>query len=170
MCAAFQHPFEVIYGRNLLSPLELLKERWEGTKKEQFNVCKWVEELQNRLQTIREGMTERETTAKVKMKSVMTGMPNQENFRRFYGFTQGLLTIYVHCPFSAFSSQSNGSTKSTPPSFNLVYINLPSFSTPQSSLPIHVFYPGHPVCYQTSPTSIVIASGLFPSFVSCFCN
>ena len=37
-----------------MESVRVVERNWEGTEKEQFNVCKWVEELQKRLQTIRD--------------------------------------------------------------------------------------------------------------------
>ena len=62
-------PFEVIYGRNLRGPLEILKDSWENTEKEKFDVCIWVEELQERLEVIKNCVGEKEEKSKEKMKA-----------------------------------------------------------------------------------------------------
>ena len=41
-------PFEIIFGRHIRGPLELLKDVWETEEK---NVCDWVAELQDRLES-----------------------------------------------------------------------------------------------------------------------
>ena len=61
-------PFEVIYGRNLRGPLEILKDSWENTEKEKFDVCKWVEELRERLEVIKNCVREKEENSKKRMK------------------------------------------------------------------------------------------------------
>ena len=61
-------PFELIYGKNVRGPLEILRENWENQEKEQFNVSTWIEELHERLQTIRDVAAQREVEAKKKMK------------------------------------------------------------------------------------------------------
>ena len=56
-------PFELIYGKNVRGPLEILRESWENQEKEQFNVSTWIEELHERLQTIRDVAAQREEEA-----------------------------------------------------------------------------------------------------------
>ena len=73
-------PFEIIYGRQVRGPLELLKETLDSQDKEQVDVCKWVEQLQERLEIVRDTVRERETMAKAKMKVVYD--KKAESFRR----------------------------------------------------------------------------------------
>ena len=62
--------FEIVYGRQVRGPLELLKEEWESPKKKVMNVCDWVDRLRKRLEIVHEVVNEREKDAKVKMKSM----------------------------------------------------------------------------------------------------
>ena len=62
-------PFEIIFGRNVRGPIEILKDSWENVEKEKFNVCVYVEELQKRLQKIRDTVLERERQVKDRMKT-----------------------------------------------------------------------------------------------------
>ena len=49
-------------------PFGILKDSWENTEKEKFDVCKWVEELQERLEVIKNCVREKEEKSKKKMK------------------------------------------------------------------------------------------------------
>ena len=59
-------PFEIIFGRNVRGPTEILKDSWENVEKEKFNVSVYVEELQKRLQKIRDTVLERERERQAK--------------------------------------------------------------------------------------------------------
>ena len=61
-------PFEFIYGKNVRPSLEVLKESWEWIEKEQFKVCEWIEELQQRFQVILDSAKKKEVQAKDNMK------------------------------------------------------------------------------------------------------
>ena len=43
-------PFELLYGRQVRGPLDLLKELWEGPKEENQNVALYVIQMRNRLE------------------------------------------------------------------------------------------------------------------------
>ena len=61
-------PFEVVYGRGLRSPLEVLKEGWAGGEMEQRNVIDWINELGKHLEGMREVVAGREEKARKRMK------------------------------------------------------------------------------------------------------
>ena len=61
-------PFEVIYGKNMRGPLEVIKDSWECTEKNEFNMCEWMEKLQERLEVVRECVRQKEVEAKERMK------------------------------------------------------------------------------------------------------
>ena len=44
--------------------LEVLKESWERNEKEQFKVCEWIEQLQQRLQVIRNSAMKKRSLSK----------------------------------------------------------------------------------------------------------
>ena len=79
-------PFEIIYGKNVRGPLEVLKESWERNEKEQFKVCKWIEQLQQRLQVIRDSAKNKEVQAKENMKRYYDKKRSQENSKFFGSF------------------------------------------------------------------------------------
>lgn len=74
-------PFEIIYGRQVRGPLELLKESWDSQGKEQVDVCMWVEQLQERLEMVRDTVRECETKAKVKMKAMYDKKAQSREFQ-----------------------------------------------------------------------------------------
>ena len=61
-------PFEIIYGRHVRGPLELLHDMWDSTEKEKMNVCEWVAMLQERLEVVHDMLCEKMTEAKTKQK------------------------------------------------------------------------------------------------------
>ena len=83
-------PFEIIYGRQVRGPLELLKEALDSQEKEQVDVCKWEEQLQERLEIVRDTVRERETKAKAKMKA---GYDKKAKPREFQEGSMVLLRI-----------------------------------------------------------------------------
>ena len=61
-------PFEIVFGRHVRGPLELLHDMWETEEKTSINICDWVKELQTRLEVIRDVLKEKMTVAKKKLK------------------------------------------------------------------------------------------------------
>ena len=61
-------PFELVFGRIVRGPLELLRETWDSEEKKAMNVSQWVEELGQRLEVIRDTMREKMVVAKEKLK------------------------------------------------------------------------------------------------------
>ena len=61
-------PFEIIFGRHIRGPLELLKDVWETEEKRTMNVCDWVAELQDRLEVVRDVLRDKMKVAKEKQK------------------------------------------------------------------------------------------------------
>ena len=47
-------PYEFLYGRNIRTPLDVLYAGWVENVGEQMDVCDWVEQLQGRLETLRD--------------------------------------------------------------------------------------------------------------------
>lgn len=47
-------PFELIFGRNVRTPLELLYQGWVGIQETKLDVGTWVEQLNERLEVVRE--------------------------------------------------------------------------------------------------------------------
>ena len=47
-------PFEIVFGRHVRGPLELLHDMWETEEKTSVNVCGWVKELQTRLEVLQD--------------------------------------------------------------------------------------------------------------------
>ena len=61
-------PFEIIFGRHIRGPLELLKDVWETEEKRMMNVCDWIAELQDRLEVVRDVLRDKMKAAKEKQK------------------------------------------------------------------------------------------------------
>ena len=47
-------PFELVYGHNVRTPLDILYEGWRNNKARKFDVSSWVDELCSRLEVMRE--------------------------------------------------------------------------------------------------------------------
>ena len=47
-------PFEIVFGRNVRGPLEVLQDMWYDVQGPTLDVCSWVEELGKRLESIRD--------------------------------------------------------------------------------------------------------------------
>ena len=62
-------PFEVVFGRQVIGPLEVLAESWCDDEEKEMNVVEWVSELKRKLELVREVVREKETKAKKAMKA-----------------------------------------------------------------------------------------------------
>ena len=62
-------------------PLELLKEDWNGSDKQEVNVSQWVRQLQERLELIWDVVQEREAATKQTMNE---NMQNPENLQKIH--------------------------------------------------------------------------------------
>ena len=62
-------PFEVVFGRQVRGPLEVLAESWCDDEEKEMNVVEWVSELKRKLELVREVVREKETKAKKAMKA-----------------------------------------------------------------------------------------------------
>lgn len=58
-----------------------MKESWDSQGKEQVDVCMWVEQLQERLEMVRDTVRECETKAKVKMKAMYDKKAQSREFQ-----------------------------------------------------------------------------------------
>ena len=47
-------PYEMVYGCNVRTPLEVMYEGWRGQMGDRLNVVDWVEELGERLEAVRD--------------------------------------------------------------------------------------------------------------------
>ena len=47
-------PYELLHGRNIRTPLDVLYAGWVENVGEQMDVCDWVEQLQGQLETLRD--------------------------------------------------------------------------------------------------------------------
>ena len=56
-------PFELVYGRDVRTPLELVYGEWTGAKGKEMDVCSWVGQVQERLELVREAARSRKTEA-----------------------------------------------------------------------------------------------------------
>ena len=61
-------PFELIYGRQLRGPLDMVKESWISGDVALHDVCQWVAELRTKLKLMQEIACKREVQAKTIMK------------------------------------------------------------------------------------------------------
>ncbi len=61
-------PFEILHGVNMRSPVDLVVEGWMSIEKKSFNVTKWMEELNNRLEKIKDIMYDNGLMAQAKAK------------------------------------------------------------------------------------------------------
>ena len=43
-------PFELVFGRDVRTPLELLHSEWAGGRSDQLDVCSWVEKVGERIE------------------------------------------------------------------------------------------------------------------------
>ena len=55
--------FELVYGRDVRTPLELVYGEWTGAKGKEMDVCSWVGQVQERLELVREEAISRMTEA-----------------------------------------------------------------------------------------------------------
>ena len=62
-------PFQLVYSRNIRGPLVWLHEAWDPTNRELVRVCEWVEELENRLELMRDVARAKLEVAKDTMKA-----------------------------------------------------------------------------------------------------
>ena len=62
-------PFELIYGRDVRGPLEMLKCAWLDGELPEKSLHDWVEQLKDRMEVMSQLASSREKAAKVKMKS-----------------------------------------------------------------------------------------------------
>ena len=62
-------PFELIYGRDVRGPLEMLKCTWLDGELPEKSLHDWVEQLKDRMEVMSQLASSREKAAKVKMKS-----------------------------------------------------------------------------------------------------
>ena len=62
-------PFEVIYGKPIRGPLEVMAESWKEETEKEMNLDEWVCELRKKLEIIREVVQEREKKAWENMKT-----------------------------------------------------------------------------------------------------
>ena len=67
MCS-LDAPFELLLGRYIKGPLDLLKNNWLLGELEESNLCEWLASVQGRLVLWSEVVTARETKAKSEMK------------------------------------------------------------------------------------------------------
>ena len=61
-------PFELVFGKTVRGLLELLGDMWVSKESKAMNVCRWVEELEERLCVVWDAMRERMIEAKDSMK------------------------------------------------------------------------------------------------------
>ena len=62
-------PFQIIYGRNMHGPLDVIAEGWQYKEQEEVRVCEWVEQLGKQLEALRDIMRKKESEVKGKMKA-----------------------------------------------------------------------------------------------------
>ena len=61
-------PFEIVFGRNVRELLELLRDMWDTQEKRTINVCAWIQELDKRLEIVRNVHRKKMTITKDKLK------------------------------------------------------------------------------------------------------
>ena len=61
-------PFELLFGRNIRGPLEVLKSGWMGGEIAEKSIVGWVAELKKKLQATAAIVEQKELEAKVRMK------------------------------------------------------------------------------------------------------
>ena len=63
-------PFELVFGRNVRTPLELIHIEWTGEWAQPLDVCSWVEQVAERVELARETVRQRMTVAVGSRKAV----------------------------------------------------------------------------------------------------
>jgi len=63
-------PFELIYGRDVRGPLEMLKSTWLSGELPEKSLHEWVEQLKDKMEAMSLLVSSRERAAKEKMKSI----------------------------------------------------------------------------------------------------
>ena len=61
-------PFELVYGREIRGPLDVLKEEWEAREKSKENVVSYIMQIRNRMETMQKSVLENVRKAQEKQK------------------------------------------------------------------------------------------------------
>jgi hypothetical protein len=75
-------PFELLYGRNVRGPLDLLKEQWTARKTTPDSMVSFVLKIRERLDQTKDLANSREAVIKHILSNGMTEMPEQENSQK----------------------------------------------------------------------------------------
>ena len=73
-------PFELIYGRDVRGPLELLKDGWMSGELPERGLHDWVEQLKERMEAMAQLASTREKAGKVRMKQTYDKMAKGRSF------------------------------------------------------------------------------------------